>query len=510
MRMKQTAAMLLAILAVTSTPSHATDMGTDLQNQFNIMSNVTHPGAYQSASRGVLDGGSVYLRNPVMTVHPITITPPSISAGCHGIDLRGGSLSFISASQFIDALRAIASNAPSYAFSQALAGMCPQCFQIIKDLQNDIQHINSLSMNSCKTAENLVDAPFADQGGLAGYIRNVSGSGTAQQAADDGTSEGYFSQALDSAQSFMDGTTNIWGTNGGKAADQTGKQGNSVHRLMSQTQPQFDMNGFDPQYINYVMSMIGTTVDWMDSTQPGSLPSHKSYPPTISLSDLVNGNPSVAVFNCSLFDDANDTNDADGNLTPPDTSDDCLDPSATPVMQTVKIKGLYDSILPLLTSDPGGLMDQADATTDPGIVEIWAYNVSKPTDQQMKLVGALPGNMGAALYKLSKVNIGGARDYAQDIARSASLYFAYQYASNVLHQAGTVGSSAITSVAANAMPLITDAIKKLDADHQVLTEQNSTTEHLAQEFDALFKLRDSTRVRPFASTHGAALAGSHN
>ncbi len=55
------------------------------------------------------------------------LVPPSFSAGCGGIDLFGGSFSFINMNQFVDLMRAVASNAAGYAFQLAINAMCPDC-----------------------------------------------------------------------------------------------------------------------------------------------------------------------------------------------------------------------------------------------------------------------------------------------------------------------------------------------------------------------------------------------
>ena len=501
--------VLLALLWVSS--AGATGIDTDLQNQFNVMANVTHPGAYSTTTRGVLDGGSVYLRNPVKTIHPITVTPPSISAGCHGIDLRAGSLSFISASQFIDALRAIAADAPSYAFSQALAGMCPQCFQIIKDLQNDLQHINSLSLNSCRTAEALVNAPFGQQG-LEGFVQNSSYSASAQQAAQQGGSSDFFSQALDSTQSFLDGTSNIFGSNNGAAANKTGHIGNATQRAVSETQPQFNLSSFDPNFANYVMSMIGTTVIW--PVAGSGLPQSNSFPATLRLPDLVDGNPNVTIFNCPDFTGVNDTIMADGNTTAPDNTHDCLDANGNPLTSVVSIKGLYEEIVPLLTSDPNVLLDPADATSTPGVLEVWnnpglCTSAPCPSAQQQNLVSALPGNMGAALYRLNKVNPGGAKIFAQDVARAAATYFAYSYVKNVIDSMLTSSNASLTWIAQQSLPLAHDALDHLEKDNQELIARSSATNHLAQEYDALISLRDPSRSTPMSILPTSVASGSH-
>ena len=62
------------------------DIQRQVNSMFNSMINVTSPGAYQTASLGVVTGGSITLRNRITTISPIKITPPSAQAGCGGIN----------------------------------------------------------------------------------------------------------------------------------------------------------------------------------------------------------------------------------------------------------------------------------------------------------------------------------------------------------------------------------------------------------------------------------------
>ncbi len=48
---------------------------------FNSMINVTAPGAYKTASMGVVTGGNIVIRNRITTITPIHITPPSVKGG---------------------------------------------------------------------------------------------------------------------------------------------------------------------------------------------------------------------------------------------------------------------------------------------------------------------------------------------------------------------------------------------------------------------------------------------
>lgn len=129
----------------------------DLDRIFEGMSNVTQPSAQMGQRRGVLSGGSVVMRHRIMQARPVTLTPPSFGGGCGGIDLYGGSFSFINQSEFTGLLRSIASNAGGYAFQLGINAMCPDCGSLMSDLQKKVQSLNEHLANSCQLAQGIVN-----------------------------------------------------------------------------------------------------------------------------------------------------------------------------------------------------------------------------------------------------------------------------------------------------------------------------------------------------------------
>src|SRR5581483_5930220 len=236
---------------------------------------------------------------------------------------------------------------------------------------------------------------------------------------------------------------------------------------------------------NYVMSMIGTYVVTPIAGQ--STPTTTDVPPSIGLEQLVDGANNVVVFNCGAFADSQDTDH---------------DPR--------QHRGTLRRILPFLTSDTTSLFSPQDAVDMPGIVEIWAYGAGTPTTQQQQIVSALPGNMGGALQRLAKTNPGGAKVFAQDVARAMAIYAAYMYARQTMQDMLAADGVAMTPIAKQAGDKVRKALDRLEADHMAMLTQNSVTQVLGQEYNALYSLRDPTRIRPFATSGGAAQGASHN
>ncbi|HRR40323.1 MAG TPA: conjugal transfer protein TraH [Syntrophales bacterium] len=119
--------------------------------------NVTEPGAYDAQTRGFVIGGSLSARVPRNTLQPITWKEPYIKAGCGGIDIFGGSFSFINAEQFVQFLQAIGQNALGYAFSLGLEAICPTCNSVINRMRQFMNDLNKYGMDSCMAAKALVN-----------------------------------------------------------------------------------------------------------------------------------------------------------------------------------------------------------------------------------------------------------------------------------------------------------------------------------------------------------------
>jgi conjugative transfer pilus assembly protein TraH len=96
--------VLTALLMLVSVTTKA-DLQQELQSTFDSFVNVTPADSYSTQRRNVISGGSIVMRNKLINPNLVNFTPPSFNAGCNGIDLYGGSFSFISSAQFTQTLR---------------------------------------------------------------------------------------------------------------------------------------------------------------------------------------------------------------------------------------------------------------------------------------------------------------------------------------------------------------------------------------------------------------------
>ena len=135
------------------------DISSDLDDFFigiGYASNTTNLQAFESQASGFFGGGSLYTRTPVRQYELVTLDLPDYRAGCAGIDLFTGSLSYISGDKLTNLGKQIMTNAGAYAVDVMLATTVPELKQVRDFLQSTVQKINQTAINSCEMAQNLV------------------------------------------------------------------------------------------------------------------------------------------------------------------------------------------------------------------------------------------------------------------------------------------------------------------------------------------------------------------
>lgn len=146
----------------------STNLYCDMKDFANGVIEVYNPAKkISSKDRTLLYGGGYTLKVPNVKLTPFSIQAPKINAGCGGIDLTFGSLSFLSKDQFVKFVEGIMSASPGVAFDLALKTLCPSCAETLKSLENMANQINSMSLDSCSTATalgNLADDALTNSG----------------------------------------------------------------------------------------------------------------------------------------------------------------------------------------------------------------------------------------------------------------------------------------------------------------------------------------------------------
>nr|NGX47103.1 hypothetical protein [Chlamydiota bacterium] len=174
---------IMGILTFLLTCQLHSNLDKDLKEffeKFNSDSTVNAPDAYQGQLAGHLTGGSASVRNRIVDTKLAHVSLPSINAGCGGIDIYTGGFSFISKDELVNALKSIGSNALGYSFLLALETVSPQIANNVKQLQTWANTINSIGINSCEVATQLVGAVWPRQTAAHDHICRTVGMKTGQ------------------------------------------------------------------------------------------------------------------------------------------------------------------------------------------------------------------------------------------------------------------------------------------------------------------------------------------
>jgi len=130
----------------------------DFYHRCGAVANKSSPEIYNGQRGGYATGGSLVVKNRSQNIQPFTISLPNIDAGCGGIDIYTGGLSYINSQDLVETLKSIGSNSASYAFLLALQSVSPQIASTIVQLQSFANHVNSQNINSCEAAMKIVDS----------------------------------------------------------------------------------------------------------------------------------------------------------------------------------------------------------------------------------------------------------------------------------------------------------------------------------------------------------------
>lgn len=226
--------------------------GLELGDAFHSLVSTTQPGVYQSQVRGYATAGGFDVHFPTQSVQLVSVTPPSYSAGCNGIDLFMGGLSYISGEQFVGLLKGIAANAMGYSFSLAMRTLCPVCSTVVSDLQHVAQSANQLAIHQCQFAMGLVNSATGMQ----------AGTHLTQQAALSGANAGVVSD-------FLSGLATV-GDDVAKALDVIERKMAHIHQESGRAQAAQEtelgsdtwqlLSGLDKAQRVFLQSILGTTV----------------------------------------------------------------------------------------------------------------------------------------------------------------------------------------------------------------------------------------------------------
>lgn len=298
MKLNKSCAMLMAVYFTFFCTGAQASLQDSLNGMF-AMSNSTSAGAVATQNRGGFVGGGIALRSGIQSLNVAAFDPPRFNAGCGGLDVFGGSFSFINSAQLVALFRSIAANSTGMAFQMAISAINPTVGAMMEKFQKMVQEMNKAMGDSCQVAQKL----FAT-------AKNAIGT---EEAVDSDAS--MVAQATGSVSTFFDGITNRLtefnqsAINIAKTPAQLSKskQGNPVWKAITATMANGSMvNGStlidsNPQFSNEIMMSILGTI-WIGPSPTASASSDgvtetdsstnttKQYPPLLVLHDLIAGN----------------------------------------------------------------------------------------------------------------------------------------------------------------------------------------------------------------------------
>lgn len=379
---KLAVAAVCAAIALSMPGIGSASLQGKMDSIFHDMTNVTKPGIYNAARRGIISGGGIVSRSPIVSNALWNIQTPHFSAGCGGIDAYLGSFSFINAEQFVALLRAIAANAKGYAFKVALDAASSMLHVNLSELQRAIQALNMNNLNSCELAQGIVNFG-ADQLGIK-HENQMSLSGAMHGFGDFSEAKQHLSNALN----FSNEAKKRKDTDEAIKKDYDTVVGNYVYRALKGKKSMFlNADASEQKEYEIIMSITGTVVadppEINESDNVTADHKQRTFPGIVKIENLINGG-TVDVYAC-------------------DEATECLNPTVS--KNPVNLVGLKDRILANLVGD----------STSTGLIVKFRSGAAL-TNDELKILAALPMEAGTIISNLSMHSPEVAKSMASEIA----------------------------------------------------------------------------------------------
>jgi len=168
-RLNIAAAALLTSCAA-SAPAHAQSWA---ETWFDNVT-YTSPGSFEDQTRGYVTAGGMSGRVDVHSDYLTSLTLPKIKAGCGGIDMFLGGMSFLDPDYLVQKLESILQAAPAVAFQYLLETLDEKMGNIISKMEAATNFLNSIQVNDCRLANRMVQIARGDEN-MSGIIEEMTG-----------------------------------------------------------------------------------------------------------------------------------------------------------------------------------------------------------------------------------------------------------------------------------------------------------------------------------------------
>ncbi len=185
----------------------------DFYDEAKTYGNVTEAGILQSGALNTVTGGGFVWRQPRREFTPFAVTPPSLKAGCGGIDVFLGAFSIPSREEFLSFLRGVGTALPGLAFQLALQTMAPDLNEQVSRYADLIRSYTNRYTDSCEAAQALLETTGAAEHitRMAEGAKNAlrSSGAVSDQSAADAAVRGNGSKTIAEAPVRKDAAGNI-------------------------------------------------------------------------------------------------------------------------------------------------------------------------------------------------------------------------------------------------------------------------------------------------------------
>ncbi|MBU2952322.1 conjugal transfer protein TraH [Marinobacter sp. F3R08] len=438
-------ATLAATSILVSAPSSA-GMQDQMESMFGQMANATDPSAFKSKTRGGMTFGGVSIRTPIVDQNIATWVPPSASGGCGGIDMSGGSFSFIDGQEIVNTLQKVAANAEGYAFQLALDAVYPEGAAWIETFQKKMQSLNEYLGNSCQLAQGIVND-------TAGAFDLAQNSQSRTEATIGGATEDFF-------QSWSDNwTPQNAQTNPETAQFYEDSRGNFVYRAMIEGGAVSIFPDGDKDMAEHLMSLLGAVIVPL-TPQDGTYESSPAFAgktgDKVNISQYVSPTFDLEAF---VFGRSGPIASSTGSPAPLQvfrcgTSADDEKYCDEPTVQTSDFEGFAEKVLKALVG----------SASSPGIINKMTTNQGTFTLEEKGIFISLPEAQGTWLRNVAVKAPGAAQGFAKKAAYGLALDMAFRTAQKAI-DATIDGLNSIKGAR------VKEAIEKLETRRTIITDQ---------------------------------------
>lgn len=128
---------------------------------------ISGPSYHQGASRNYLSAGNLSFRRDTSVVKPISIAAPRVkAAGCGGIDLFMGGISYMDVDMLIDKFEQMIQNGDVIAFQLAIKSLSEKLGTTVESIESIINKINGVQFDSCAMSKTAVTTVFNGGGAV--------------------------------------------------------------------------------------------------------------------------------------------------------------------------------------------------------------------------------------------------------------------------------------------------------------------------------------------------------